>query len=361
MSASQPINPGATRPAATDTGVQTVRIDAEHDGQRLDNFLLACFRQVPKARVYRSVRSGEVRVNKGRSRQGYRLREGDMVRLPPLNRNVAPGRAAAPGTELTRLLDAAVLFEDEHLLVLNKPSGLAVHGGSGQSHGLIESMRAIRTQQKFLELVHRLDRATSGVLVLAKRRTALVGLHGALRDGEVDKRYLSLLKGQWRGGGRRVEHALRRSSGRNGERMMLVDAAGQRSITAFTPLSVASTASLMRVRPHTGRTHQIRVHAAAVRMPIAGDERYGDREFNREMQKHGLNRLFLHASSLQVYAPLPDDLAQVLAQLGLEYTVAHDDEHRPYKPELASKVEIAHENAGSDDQTSRKSRVKGDE
>ena len=318
MTASRPNTPG----------VRTVRIDAEHDGQRLDNFLLACFRQVPKARVYRSVRSGEVRVNKGRTRQGYRLREGDMVRLPPLRQSVSPARGAMPGMNLTRVLNEAVLFEDEQLLVLNKPSGLAVHGGSGQSLGLIEAMRAIRPRQKFLELVHRLDRETSGVLILAKRRAALVGLHGALRDGEVDKRYLTLLKGRWRGGGRRVDHALRRSSGRNGERMMLVDASGQRSSTAFTPISTVTTASLMRARPHTGRTHQIRVHAAAVQMPVAGDDRYGDREFNREMRKFGLARLFLHASSLkfrhpgsdetiQVQAPLPADLKRVLEQLGL--------------------------------------------
>ena len=317
-----------TDPRPVNPGVRTVCIDAEHDGQRLDNFLFACFRQVPKARVYRSMRSGEVRVNKGRARQDYRLREGDMVRLPPLSQHVSPAQDAAPGADLTRALNAAVVFEDEQLLVLNKPSGLAVHGGSGQSHGLIEAMRAIRPQQKFLELVHRLDRETSGVLVLAKRRAALVGLHGALREGKVDKRYLCLLKGQWRGGGRRVDHALRRSTGRNGERTMLVDSSGQRSSTAFTPLRTTSVASLMRARPHTGRTHQIRVHAAAVQMPVAGDDRYGDREFNRELHKLGLKRLFLHASSLkfrhpsteemlQVQAPLPVDLIRVIEQLGI--------------------------------------------
>jgi 23S rRNA pseudouridine955/2504/2580 synthase len=320
MSASQPTNPG----------VRTVCIDAEHEGQRLDNFLIACFRRVPKARVYRSVRSGEVRVNKGRSRQGYRLRTGDMVRLPPLSQNVPVSTDVVPGASLTQVLNDAILFEDEQLLILNKPSGLAVHGGSGQSHGLIETMRAIRPQQKFLELVHRLDRETSGVLMLAKRRAALVEVHRELRDSEVDKRYLCLLKGQWRGGGRRVDHALRRSSGRNGERMMRVDSTGQVSSTAFTPLSTCATASLMRVRPHTGRTHQIRVHATAVQMPIAGDDRYGDREFNRELRKVGLTRLFLHASSLKfrhptsaqmlhIQAPLPDDLALVAKQLGLDH------------------------------------------
>ena len=240
---------------------------------------------------------------------------------------------ALPGADLTRVLNDAVLFEDEQLLILNKPSGLAVHGGSGLSVGLIEAMRVIRPQQKFLELVHRLDRETSGVLMLAKRRTALVELHRALRDSEVDKRYVCLLKGQWRGGGRRVDHALRRSSGRNGERMMLVDLAGQNASTAFTPISTGATASLMYARPHTGRTHQIRVHAAAVHMPIAGDDRYGDREFNRALRKNGLGRLFLHARSLKfkhpisaqtlhVQAPLPSDLAGVAQQLGLIDTEA---------------------------------------
>jgi 23S rRNA pseudouridine955/2504/2580 synthase len=321
MPVSQPTNPG----------VRIVCIDAEHDGQRLDNYLLACFRHVPKGRVYRSVRSGEVRVNKGRARQGYRLREGDMVRLPPLSQNISAAQDALPGTDLTRVLNNAVLFEDEQLLILNKPSGLAVHGGSGQVVGLIEAMRAIRPQQKFLDLVHRLDRETSGVLILAKRRAALVELHRCLRDGEIDKRYLCLLKGRWRGGGRRVDHALRRSSGRNGERTMLVDASGQASSTAFTPISTSDTASLMCARPHTGRTHQIRVHAGAVQMPIAGDDRYGDREFNRELRKTtGLSRLFLHARSLKfkhpitaqtlrVQAPLPDALARVAEQLGLDH------------------------------------------
>jgi len=326
-----------TDPRPVNPGVRTVCIDAEHDGQRLDNFLLACFRQVPKARVYRSLRSGEVRVNKGRSRQNYRLKEGDMVRLPPLVSASSPTTGVAPGADLTRVLNDSILFEDEYLLILNKPSGLAVHGGSGQTIGLIEAMRAIRPQQKYLDLAHRLDRETSGVLVLAKRRAALVGLHAALREGEMDKRYLTLLKGRWRGGGRRVDYALRRSSGRNGDRTMLVDAAGQASSTAFTPVQVTELASLMRARPHTGRTHQIRVHAAATQMPVAGDDRYGDREFNRTLRKTGLNRLFLHASRLkfqhpvneetvQVDAPLPDDLNRVLERLGIDTVPGTDQE-----------------------------------
>jgi 23S rRNA pseudouridine955/2504/2580 synthase len=262
-----------------------VRVEAEQAGQRLDNFLAACFRQVPRSRLYRSVRSGEVRVNKGRVRQDYRLREGDLVRLPPL-RTPPASTPAAPSAGLRAVLDEAVLMEDQYLLVLNKPSGLAVHGGSGQSLGLIEAMREMRPDLRYLELV-------------------------------------------WRGGGRRIDRALSRHSGRNGERMVRVDRAGRDSSTAFTPLAAGESASYMEARPHTGRTHQIRVHAAALDMPVAGDDRYGDREFNARMRaEHGLKRLFLHASSLRfshpnqdskvvVDAPLPRELKQVVDALGL--------------------------------------------
>lgn len=304
-----------------------VRVDADHAGQRLDNFLAAHFRKVPRARLYRSVRTGEVRVNKGRVRPDHRLCEGDLVRLPPLSAP-APAGAAVPGAELSRLLAQSVLFEDDYLLVLDKPSGLAVHGGSGRSLGLIEAMRVLRPHATGLELVHRLDRETSGCLILAKRRRALLGLHQALREGEVDKRYRTLLKGRWRGGGRRVDRALRRVSGREGERMVRLDDTGQVASTAFTPLRVGQRASFMEARPHTGRTHQIRVHACALQMPVAGDARYGDRAFNAELREQGLHRLFLHASSvrfqhpvggerLEVHAPLPPALAAVLATLGL--------------------------------------------
>jgi 23S rRNA pseudouridine955/2504/2580 synthase len=305
-----------------------VRVDAEHAGQRLDNFLAAHFRQVPRPRLYRSVRSGEVRVNKGRVRQDYRLREGDLVRLPPLSQAARAG-AATPGTGLAERLAAAVLFEDEHLLVLDKPSGLAVHGGSGQSLGLIEAMRALRPELRYLELAHRLDRETSGCLLLAKRRQALISLHSALRESEVDKRYRTLIQGRWRGGGRRIDRSLRRVTGRGGARTVRVDRSGRESSTAFTPLAVSPLASFMEARPHTGRTHQIRVHAAALGMPVAGDSRYGDRAFNAAMREKGLRRLFLHASSLRlihpasanelrIRAPLPQELREVLAALGLE-------------------------------------------
>jgi 23S rRNA pseudouridine955/2504/2580 synthase len=312
----------------TPAGARTVRVDAEHAGQRLDNFLAARFRDVPRARLYRSVRTGEVRVNKGRARQDYRLNEGDLVRLPPLSGSRPPAEAV-PSPALARRLRGAVLYEDDGLLALDKPSGLAVHGGSGRAFGVIEALRALRPRQPFLELVHRLDRETSGCLLIAKRRRALVALHEALREGRVDKRYRTLLAGRWRGGGRRVDRALARGTGRDGGRMMRVTRAGRAASTAFTPLAVSDCASLMEARPHTGRTHQIRVHAAALGMPVAGDERYGEREFNAAMRGHGLRRLFLHAASLcfvhpltgealTLSAPLPQDLSRVLAALGLE-------------------------------------------
>ena len=304
-----------------------MRVDAEHAGQRLDNFLAAHFREVPRGRLYRSVRTGEVRVNRGRARQDYRLEEGDLVRLPPLS--VAPAApTATPSPALRARLEEAVLLEDAYLLIVDKPAGLAVHGGSGQSLGLIEALRLMRPQQRFLELAHRLDRETSGCLVLAKRRSALVAVHAALREGEVDKRYRTLLAGRWRGGGRRVDVALRRGSGRAGERTVRPDRSGQAASTAFTPIACGDVASYMEARPHTGRTHQIRVHAASLGMPVAGDDRYGDRELNRRLRGHGLRRLFLHARSLRfahpasgetlrVEAPLPRDLAAVLESLGL--------------------------------------------
>ncbi len=313
---------GDSAPAA-----RTVRVDAEHAGQRLDNFLAARFRRVPRARLYRSVRTGEVRVNRGRVRQDYRLQEGDLVRLPPLDQT-PPAAVPDPGGGLARTLAAAVLFEDEHLLVVDKPSGLAVHGGSGRSLGLIEALRALRPGERFLELVHRLDRETSGCLVLARRRAALVALHAALRDGTVDKRYRTLLAGRWRGGGRRVDLSLERGSGRGGERTVRVAAQGRDASTAFTPLARSELASYMEARPHTGRTHQIRVHAASLGMPVAGDARYGDRAFNAQMRRHGLTRLFLHASAIRfvhpagggtvrVVAPLPAPLRAVLDAIGL--------------------------------------------
>ncbi|MDX9768509.1 MAG: 23S rRNA pseudouridine(955/2504/2580) synthase RluC [Ectothiorhodospiraceae bacterium] len=307
---------------AAGQGVQLVTIGPEAAGQRLDNFLLRQLKGVPKSHVYRLLRKGEVRVNKGRAKPDRRLEEGDTVRLPPVARaeptatpEVSPGLGAA--------LAAAILFEDEDLLVLNKPAGLPVHAGSGVSLGVIEAMRSLRPNQPFLELAHRLDRDTSGCLILAKSRRALTDLHELLRDGGVDKRYLALVAGRWQGGARRVTEGLSRG-GRQGEvRLVQVDEDGKAAESLFEPERRFATATLMAVKIGTGRTHQIRVHAAHVGHPVAGDRRYGDFEFNREMKALGLKRLFLHAESLafrlptsgkvyRVKAPLDDELKAVL-------------------------------------------------
>lgn len=311
------------------TGVELVEISADLAGQRLDNFLLNRLKGAPRSLIYRIIRRGEVRVNKGRIRPEYRLKAGDMVRIPPVR--LAPRRTPArPGERILRQLEAAILYEDDRLLILNKPSGLAVHGGSGLSFGVIEGLRALRPKAPYLELVHRLDRDTSGCLLIAKKRSALRRLHELLRNNRMDKHYLALLKGQWRGGSRRVTAPLLKNVLRSGERMVRVDPAGKPASSVFQPLAVSKTASLVEVKLETGRTHQVRVHAASQDHPIAGDDKYGDADFNRQLRELGLKRLFLHASALrfqltegeaaiEVTAPLDNELQQVLQRLKLTY------------------------------------------
>ncbi|MDX1592659.1 MAG: 23S rRNA pseudouridine(955/2504/2580) synthase RluC [Gammaproteobacteria bacterium] len=309
--------------------VRVVEIGPDQAGQRIDNYLIARLKGVPRSRVYRILRRGEVRVNRGRVSAAYRLRAGDAVRIPPVTLAATPqtpARSALPGR-----LEAAILYEDDGLLVLDKPSGVAAHGGSGIALGAIEALRAARPDAPFLELVHRLDRETSGCMMVAKKRSVLRDLHARLRDHAVDKRYLLLVRGAWRGGGRRVELALARDRLRGGERVVRVAADGQPARTAFTPVEVYSTASLLQARPASGRTHQIRVHAAAVGHPIAGDTKYGDPQFNRDLRELGLRRLFLHAAALvlerpggerlEVEAPLPAALRSVLDELGADAAV----------------------------------------
>jgi len=315
-----------TAPAAP---ARQVEIDSGHDGQRLDNFLMTALKGVPKTHIYRIVRKGEVRINKGRVKPDYRLKSGDVVRIPPLRTARAEVHArlmtpqAAAGFEW---LNDCILYEDEALIALDKPSGLAVHGGSGVSLGLIETLRALRPQARFLELVHRLDRDTSGCLLVAKKRAALVGLHAQLREGKFDKRYLALVKGHWRGAAQRVEATLVKHHLQSGERRVRVAAAGKESASRFSPRRSFDAAALVEVRLLTGRTHQARVHAAHIGRPIAGDDKYGETEFNRQMRALGLKRLFLHAASLGfshpvsgeklwVEAPLPPDLAALLERL----------------------------------------------
>ncbi|NGP53847.1 23S rRNA pseudouridine(955/2504/2580) synthase RluC [Thioalkalivibrio sp. XN8] len=304
--------------------MQFLEIAPEAAGQRLDNFLVARLKGVPKSHVYRLLRKGEVRVNKGRAKPDYRLAAGDVVRLPPVRRP-EPGAPAPGGRAAGQRLEASILHEDDRLIVLDKPSGIAVHGGSGLSHGVIEALRAARPEAPYLELVHRLDRDTSGCLLVAKRRSALRALHELLRTGRVEKRYLALVQGSWQLGQVKLEDRLRKTV-RGGERVVTVDESGKAAASIFRPVEIGNTASLLEVRIMTGRTHQIRVQAAEAGHPLAGDDRYGDRDFNRQMKRLGLDRLFLHAASIgwedpasgewRLYsAPLPDDLRAVLSRL----------------------------------------------
>lgn len=302
-----------------------IEIGAEHAGRRIDNFLLAYLKTVPKSRVYRIVRRGEVRVNKGRIKPDYRLQAGDRVRIPPLWIEAAVPKPA-PAAYILTPVGASVLYEDDNLLILNKPAGIAVHSGSGVTNGVIEALRALRPDEAFLELVHRLDRDTSGCLMIAKTRQTLLALHALLRAGAVEKHYLALVKGRWQGGTRTVNAALNRNVLRSGERMVQVADAGKESESVFEPQRIFANASLMRIALRSGRTHQIRVHAQHIGHPVAGDSKYGDPEFNHAMRELGVKRLFLHAREItlqlpgasrriHVTAPLPGDLQQVLEQL----------------------------------------------
>ncbi|MEJ2646514.1 MAG: 23S rRNA pseudouridine(955/2504/2580) synthase RluC [Gammaproteobacteria bacterium] len=311
-----------SQPAPKPAAVRVVEVASEDADQRIDNFLMRHLKGVPRSRIYRILRRGEVRVNGRRTGPDYRICAGDKVRIPPV-RTAAGGGGPAP---VRPGLEAAILYEDDRYLVLDKPSGLAVHGGSGVSHGVIEALRALRPQARFLELAHRLDRETSGCLLVAKRRSALRAVHELLRGGGVEKRYLALVQGAWQGGPRQVNAPLRKNQLRSGERMVRVDPTGKSAQTWFRPVTVYGQATLVEAHLGTGRTHQIRVHAAHSGHPIAGDEKYGDEGFNRAMRSLGLRRLFLHAQSLaftepdsdreiHVSAPLAPDLRAVLDAL----------------------------------------------
>lgn len=314
---------------AASPGVQLVAVPVAALGQRIDNFLLARLKGVPRSHVYRILRSGEVRVNKGRVRSDYRLQAGDLVRIPPV-RLADPREPGLAPSALLRGLEAAVLYEDERLLAIDKPAGLAVHGGSGLSFGLIEAMRQLRPGME-LELVHRLDRDTSGCLLLAKRSSTLRDLHRLIRDQAVDKRYLALLTQPLPRAELTVDAPLRKNTLRSGERVVRVDRAeGKPSRTRFRRLRAypgpGGVLELVEARLVTGRTHQIRVHAAHLGAPIAGDEKYGDELINQALRPLGLRRLFLHAADLSLQpahlpgplrlrAPLSADLQVLLARL----------------------------------------------
>jgi 23S rRNA pseudouridine955/2504/2580 synthase len=315
--------PGPT-PAEIRTGVQHFEVATEEAGQRLDNYLQRLLKDVPRSRIYRLIRRGEVRVNGRRAGPEVRLQPHDKVRIPPV-RVLPPGAPVHPRAELLDRIRSSIVYEDDRLIVLDKPAGIAVHGGSGVSSGVIETLRALRPQES-LELVHRLDRDTSGCLLIARRAATLRDLHKLLREDGFEKRYLALVRGRWELGAKRIDIPLRTNARVGGERTVRADPAGKPAASRFRPVQFfGRTATLVEVTLITGRTHQIRVHAAHAGHPVAGDEKYGDRDFNRELRALGLERMFLHAASVSfawphggvfsVNTPLPPQLGAVLEQL----------------------------------------------
>ena len=284
------------------TKVQFVTIDDNHAGQRIDNFLLTLLKGVPKSRVYRILRKGEVRVNKKRIKPVYRLIDGDIVRVPPVTMSE---EKELPNPKLAKIasLESNIIFEDNYLIVMNKPSGIAVHGGSGLKFGLIEGLRALRPDAKFLELVHRLDRDTSGCILIAKRRSTLRALHEQLREKTVEKNYLALVLGQWDKSDKAVNAPLLKNTVQSGERIVRVNPEGKDSYTRFKIEQRFEDCTLVQASPVTGRTHQIRVHTLHTGHPIAGDDKYGDKDFDKKMKAIWLNRLFLHSANLRFFHP----------------------------------------------------------
>jgi 23S rRNA pseudouridine955/2504/2580 synthase len=288
----------------------TLEVGDDAAAQRIDNFLFRHLKGVPKSHVYRVLRSGEVRVNSGRVKPEYRLQPGDRVRVPPIRISQEQKKA--------RPAEFPLAHEDEALLVVDKPAGVAVHGGSGVSYGVIESLRASRPQAKYLELAHRLDRDTSGLLIVARKRGALVELHRMLREGEVEKVYLALAKGGWEGGPRELRESLHKYVDAKGERRVAVREDGMKAVTRVRALKKSADFSLLEVRLLTGRTHQIRVHLAHAGHPVLGDGKYGDFELNRRLEKEGVRRLFLHASRLAFHHPVTKERLELHSPLPAE-------------------------------------------
>jgi len=304
------------RPPAS---VRLVRIGEEHAGQRIDNFLLAQLKGVPKSHIYRILRTGQVRLNGGRIDAARRIADGDLVRIPPLQTAAAPNEIPAGAVDaFAQRLAARILIDDAELLVINKPSGIAVHGGSGLTLGIIEGLRKLRPEARLLELVHRLDRDTSGCLVIAKKRSALRSLHEQFRENSVKKTYTALLVGAWAQQTRKVEAALDKNVLQSGERVVKASASGKAAATIFRRTRLFEAATLVEAEPLTGRTHQIRVHAQFMGHPIAGDDRYAPSERNREFRQRGLRRLFLHASRLSLVHPGSGQAVTVEAPLDAE-------------------------------------------
>ncbi|URK05354.1 23S rRNA pseudouridine(955/2504/2580) synthase RluC [Pasteurella multocida] len=293
--------------------VKMLTISEDEAGQRIDNYLLAKLKGVPKSLIYRILRKGEVRVNKGRIKPEYKLQANDIVRVPPVR--VSEKEHAPISTKLNKVsqLEKQILFEDECLLVLNKPSGIAVHGGSGLSFGVIEALRTLRPDARFLELVHRLDRDTSGILLVAKKRSALRSLHEQLREKTVQKNYLALVRGQWQSHCKVVKAPLLKNELSSGERIVRVSEQGKPSETRFSIEERYEYATLVKASPVTGRTHQIRVHTQYAGHPIALDDKYGDKHFDEQMTQLGLTRLFLHAFSIRFEHPKTGETLRINA------------------------------------------------
>ena len=319
--------------------VESVEVGVEQAGQRIDNFLIKYLKGVPKTRLYRALRSGEVRVNGARKKAPYQLCVGDRLRIPPIRRSQPPAELLIPDSLLEKI---PALFEDRHMLVVNKPAGLASHGGTGMPYGLIEALRKLRPDLAYLELVHRLDRETSGCLMLAKSRASLLALQAQLgTERSVGKEYVALVKGAWSGGEREVDIPLTRVPTKRPARVVeKTPTTVPRELQARSVFSArwsSPQCALVDIRLLTGRMHQARIHAASIGNPIAGDRLYGDREFNRHMKKVGLSRLFLHAQSLrfshpasgapmEIHAPLPASLQQVLNKLPAADSASSGDE-----------------------------------
>ena len=311
-------------PTSLNKGVHHLSVEEDSAGQRLDNFLVRELKGVPKTRLYRAMRKGEIRVNKGRVKADYRLVVGDLVRIPPLHRPSPTAPAPVP-RYWAEQIEQRIIYEDDKLLVINKPSGLAVHGGSGLSFGMIESLRQMRPDERYLELVHRLDRDTSGVIMIARRPAILRELHRQLREDKVDKRYLALVAGKWPKSLRVVDAPLEKNVLSSGERMVRVAKEGKRSITEFSIVERLPGVTLIEAKPITGRTHQIRVHARHAGFPLLGDDKYSDERTATVCRALGLQRLFLHARSLHIslpetgvlelYAPLDLELETILSKL----------------------------------------------
>ena len=310
----------ASIPERLPAKVSFALIDEDQAGQRLDNFLMTQLKGVPKSKIYNIIRKGEVRVNKGRSQPDYKIVAGDEIRIPPV-RMAEKDPLAKPSNAMTRLLEQSVVFENEGLLVLNKPPGLAVHGGSGISLGLIETLRQMRPDARYLELVHRLDRDTSGCIMIAKKRSMLRHLQAALREKNtsgVRKVYQALVVGSWPKAVRRIDAPLLKMEVANDERIVKVHPDGKPSLTEFKILTAYHHCTLVEARPITGRTHQIRVHAQYAGHSLVGDEKYGDDDFNKSMRELGVKRLFLHAAELGFYLPDAKELTVVKAPLAAD-------------------------------------------